>query len=132
MAEALKDVMPQQFIYHYLPSRLKYIYHKLLNREYRNIRLKDLHMQRLSHEETSKICRSSRCVLDAPASGQRKLITTNEDAVNYDFYRPENILIFRGSIDPDDPFFASPYIELPQDIYEKYSIRNWLATILNG
>ena len=48
----------------------------------------------------------------------------------YDFYRPENILI----VDRDNPvvdvdFLKSQWKEIPNDIYEKYSLRSWLNSI---
>lgn len=147
MAAGLKETMPRQFIYHYMPSRLKFIYHKVHNEEYRHVHLKDLQMKKLSAEEISLIYRRSKCVLDAPQAGQsgltmrtiesclgmrKKLITTNADIRNYDFYRTENIYIYQGKIDVKDPFFTSPYVQLPETIYQKYSLRQWLLTLLSA
>lgn len=58
---------------------------------------------------------------------EKKLITTNRDVVNYDFYNPNNILI----IDRENPvldmgFFDTEYMQIPNEIKTKYSIRNWL------
>ena len=92
------------------------------------------------------IYESSRCVLDSAQSGQlgltirvlealganKKLITTNSDIVNYDFYRPENIYVYKGNIDLDNVFFKEGYKEVDKEIYEKYSLRNWLKEILEG
>ena len=49
----------------------------------------------------------------------------------YDFYRPENIYIFDGKIDKSHPFFTEPYRELPDEIYESYSLGSWLKKILD-
>ena len=62
---------------------------------------------------------------------KRKLITTNKDIVNYDFYNSNNILV----IDRDNPkfdisFIEKPYIELKEEIYKKYSLENWILEIL--
>ena len=87
----------------------------------------------------------SKCILDAPQAGQtgltirtieclgakRKLITTNSDIRNYDFYNESNILVFNESVDLDSVFFTSEYKDIPKDIYEKYSLRNWLKTMLD-
>ena len=58
---------------------------------------------------------------------KKKLITTNADIVHYDFYRPQNILV----IDPDDikipqEFIRSPYSEIPEDIFKKYTAQGWV------
>lgn len=65
---------------------------------------------------------------------KKKLITTNEDVVSYDFYRPENIYIYiyNGKIDLDNIFFKENYKELSKEIYDKYSLRNWLKEIVEG
>lgn len=61
-----------------------------------------------------------------------KLITTNSDIVNYDFYSPENITV----IDRDNPlvdvdFIKSPYKKIDKEIIEKYSLKSWIKTILS-
>ena len=68
---------------------------------------------------------NSRCVLDSAQEGQmgltirvlealgakKKLITTNEDIVNYDFYNEENIYVYDGkTFDFNSPFFKSVFI----------------------
>lgn len=59
----------------------------------------------------------------------KKLITTNKSIKNYDFYRPENIFIW-GEDEDLETFILGEYQPLPQDIYTKYSFRNWLKNIL--
>ncbi|WP_342330326.1 hypothetical protein [Pedobacter sp. FW305-3-2-15-E-R2A2] len=63
---------------------------------------------------------------------QRKIITTNSDIVNYDFYHPNNVLV----IDRENPvlnieFFDSEFIPVSNEIVSKYSIHNWLKRMLN-
>ncbi len=146
MSLALKKVFPKQFIYHYMPSRLKYIYHKVKDKEYKKAKYKEFETARLSAEEVMNIFEKSKCILDAPQAGQkgltirtmeclgakRKLITTNADIRHYDFYNESNILIFDGGIDIHSPFFTNGYQDIPKEIYEKYSLRNWLKTMLDA
>ena len=68
-------------------------------------------------------------VLEA-LGAKKKLITTNEDVVNYDFYREENIYVYNGTFDYTSRFFKDPYREVDPSIYEQYSLRNWLTEIL--
>jgi len=61
---------------------------------------------------------------------QKKLITTNASVKNYDFYNPNNIMV----IDPDNividaGFFENPYRPLEEDIYNKYTIENWVKLV---
>ena len=63
-----------------------------------------------------------------------KLITDNETVKNYDFYRPENILIVDFDKideyqDQIKDFISVPYQKLPPEIFEKYSIKNWVKNI---
>jgi hypothetical protein len=63
----------------------------------------------------------------------RKLVTTNREVRNYDFYREENVCV----IDRDNPripasFIDAPYRELPPHIYEKYSLSGWMNDVLSG
>ena len=67
------------------------------------------------------------------ALGQaKKLITTNQDIVYYDFYKPQNILVIdeHDIIIPDD-FVDSPYDDIDQKILDKYKIDNWIKPIFN-
>lgn len=61
---------------------------------------------------------------------QKKLITTNEAVKRYAFFDPNNILV----IDPENieipkEFFETPYNPIDQDVYNKYTIENWVKTV---
>ena len=44
---------------------------------------------------------------------RKKLITTNKDIVNYDFYHPQNILVVdENTIEIPEEFVTSPYVEI--------------------
>ncbi|MDW8851205.1 hypothetical protein SD960_13960 [Flavobacterium sp. MMLR14_040] len=61
---------------------------------------------------------------------QKKLITTNPNIAHYDFYNPKNILIIdETNINFDTEFFTSPYEPIPENIYTKYTIENWIETV---
>lgn len=60
----------------------------------------------------------------------KKLITTNADVVNYDFYHPQNILV----IDSENPkipeeFVNSPYLEIDRSILDFYKIDTWVKRV---
>ncbi|MGQ7945278.1 hypothetical protein [Flavobacterium sp. WC2509] len=62
---------------------------------------------------------------------QKKIITTNKDIVNYDFYHPNNVMV----IDRENPvldlnFFKVDYFFISEKIASKYSIKNWLKRML--
>jgi len=62
---------------------------------------------------------------------EKKLITTNADIKNYDFYNPNNILI----IDEKNPvipaaFFENEYEKIPDSILQKYTLKGWTNTVI--
>lgn len=144
MSEQLKDIFKRQYIYHYMPSRFKFIYHKLTSKEYKGVKLSDLKLKKVPLEKTMEIFEKSKCIFDAPQKGQtgltirtieclgakRKIITTNKDIKNYDFYNENNIYIYDGDININAEFFKKDFEEIPKELYEKYSLRNWLKTMI--
>lgn len=62
---------------------------------------------------------------------QRKIITTNQSISQYDFYNPNNILILNESaeIKIQSDFLNKPYEALPTEVYNKYTIQNWVKTV---
>lgn len=64
---------------------------------------------------------------------RKKLITTNKSIAQYDFYNPNNILIW----DKDSTkmelkqFIELPFIEIDDNIRRKYGFRSWIKYMLN-
>jgi len=62
----------------------------------------------------------------------KKIITTNSNALNYDFYSPEQILVLDGDYDKVISFIKTQY-EMPEvvrELIDKYRIDNWLKTVI--
>ncbi len=100
----------------------------------------------ISFETTKEFMSKSRLILDIHKDIQqglsfrvfeamglaKKLITTNADVVNYDFYNPNNIFVWTETTETlPEEFLTTPYVEVPQEIYKKYSQENWVKTILD-
>lgn len=65
-------------------------------------------------------------------SFQKKLITTNQSIKKYDFYNPKNIMVLDpNNIKIDPSFFLESYTPLPDEIYYKYTITNFVNTIFD-
>ena len=62
---------------------------------------------------------------------EKKLITTNADIRNYDFYNPNNILIIdeKKPVIPVD-FFENEYEKIPVEIYNKYTLEGWIENVV--
>jgi hypothetical protein len=96
--------------------------------------------------EINEYLHSSRVLLDINRSGQKgltfrvfesiglekKLITTNADIKNYDFYNPNNILIIDEK-EPNIPldFFDNDYEKVPEEVLKNYTLDGWINKVLN-
>lgn len=146
MSKKLIFAYKRQYVYFYFPSRLVYMFRKLKNSELKKAKYSEFHFTPIKGKEMDQLLYESRCVLDSAQSGQtgltirvleslgarRKVITTNQDVVNYDFYRAENIYVYSGNFDFSDVFFNSEYQDVEKDIYNKYSLNSWLKELLEG
>jgi hypothetical protein len=102
--------------------------------------------EQLSIEEVSALIKKCKILLEIQRTDQlglsfrifealghrKKLITTNEDIVNYDFYNPQNILVVdEHNINIPDQFVNSPYAEVDESILAKYRVENWVRPIFD-
>jgi len=61
---------------------------------------------------------------------RKKLITTNREVLEYDFYHPNNIYVYGHSSISIDEFMRLPYCEIDYKITDKYKIKEWLEEFL--
>ncbi len=130
----------------YCPHTLVYFYNRLFNKDYRYVKKKDLSFALKPQKEIYEIYSQTNCVLDVEIKTQtgltmrtmdilglkKKLITTNADIINYDFYNPNNILVIdRNHVKLKKSFLNTPYEELDPEIYNKYSMKSWLLQLLS-
>lgn len=134
------------FTYFFFQGKIMFYRYKLLNKEMRKIPASEFQFIPMKKNELLELYKKSRIIVDVQHPKQtgltlrtmealgakRKLITTNSDVEFYDFYNPTNILI----VDRNNPvinteFLNSEYSELPDEIYEKYSINSWIEKLLS-
>ena len=61
---------------------------------------------------------------------EKKIITTNQSIVTYDFYDPNNIFVWQNEDNiPSKDFFTIPYTPIPPFIAKKYSLENWIKKV---
>lgn len=62
----------------------------------------------------------------------KKIITTNQDVVNYDFYNKNNIFYLTDNFNITlfEEFLDASYKEIDSSIKKKYSFTNWISNIL--
>jgi len=134
------------FFFMYFPSKMIYVLRKIFDKTYKKTKMKDFRFSPLGKKEVLNILSHSNVVLDIQHPNQtgltmrtieilglkKKLITTNKDIENYDFYSEKNIYI----IDRDNPiidkkFFEEQYVDIEKKVYLNYSIESWLIEIFN-
>lgn len=134
-----------QFFYFFLQNPVLIFYYYIIDPTFRKITLKDISYKALSKSDVLSIISRSLCIVDINHPKQtgltirtlevlgakRKLITTNKDILTYDFYQSNNILLIdRDNPVLDEAFLSTPFQEIDDLIYNKYSIANWVEDIL--
>jgi hypothetical protein len=134
----------QSYVYFYSTSKMLFLFQKLFDKNFRNVKKEDISFSPLSKENTIDIINKSKVVIDIEHIKQKgltmrtlemlgankKMITTNKEIINYDFYNTDNIqIIDRNNINLDKSFFEIDFKSINTDIYDKYSIRQWVETI---
>lgn len=141
----LNNQYSNNYFYLYLQSKLVYLYNKILNKEFKHSNIKDFKYKKISYDENNRLILNSKIILDIPMANQnglsmrtfeclgyhKKLITTNSNVKNYDFYKEENIYYFDGNeIDFNNIFFNSEYQELDEEILNKYSLDRFIKELV--
>ena len=143
--ELAKKMNRTTFFYMYLQKKYVFYFYKLVKRDFFKADIKDFKFQKIDSDMISDIIEKSKVIIDAQHPRQtgmtmrtiemigmkKKLITTNKDIANYDFYRPSNICIIdKNEIRIDQDFLECPYEELPDSVYAKYSLHQWMLDVL--
>lgn len=134
------------FTWFYFPSKVNYYKLKWDNPKFRSANINDFQFTSMPRETLLGYYAESRIQIDMQHPKQtgltmrtietlgakKKLITTNADVVNYDFFRPGNILVVdRTNPEITKEFIDAPWQDIPEEIYRKYSISFWLNTIFS-
>lgn len=132
--------------FNYLPARWLFTLYKLFKKGFEGAKPGEFSFEKMPLGEISKIQKSSKVILDINHPKQRgltirtieimalgkKMITTNSDIVNYDFFNPQNVFVMsRNNVElPPQEFFDSAPVAIPEKIREGYSIEHWVREVL--
>lgn len=133
------------FCYMYLQSKIVYLFYKLTDKSFRHAKMSDFKYEKLHLKEVTDISNASKYIIDCPMKHQdglsmrtfeclgskKKLITTNNNIVRYDFYNENNILVW-DLYKENKNFFNNQYYDLDDKILQEYSLENWLDKIFNN
>lgn len=141
--DANQDI--RTYTHFYFQSRWVFALRKIMDRQFWSVPWGDIKWSALNGDQAVSLIQRSKILIDVnhpkqtgltmrtieSIGAQKKLITTNTEVKKYDFYKPENILV----VERDNPvinndFLSGPYKALDAMMYESYSLRAWLAKIL--
>ncbi len=103
-----------------------------------------LHVKPLNYKKVNDYYNSTKVILDLPhplqngltmrtieaIGANKKLITTNQDIKNYDFYDEDNICILdKENIDIKNDFFEKPYKQISEVIKNRYCLDSWIEDV---
>lgn len=149
----LKKIMKQvyemnkrSYWFFYLQANFMFYWYWMTKKEFKYRDKKLFSVVKKSGIEIAKIVEQTRVIVDIESPGQKgltmrtiemiglkkKLITTNHDILNYDFYDTNDICI----IERDNPmipvsFIESQYHDIPNKVYWKYHISSWVMDVLD-
>ncbi len=131
--------------YYYMQSRLAYAYLKLTDKRFKSVDYRSLEFKTLNFSDVKRIIDSSDTIVDIQHPSQtgltmrtiealgagKKLITTNEDILNYDFYNPSNVYILdRTNPVIPEVFLRGEFRRVDEYIYRRYSLGQWVVDVL--
>lgn len=133
------------FYFMYLPSKLMYYQRKLFTNEFNGSRMNEFSFVGMPSDQLTAKLKQSRAVVDIQHPKQsgltmrtiemlganKKMITTNKDIQNYDFYHPNNICVVdREKVAVPIEFMTAPFIPVDKDIKKRYSISYFVQDLL--
>ena len=133
------------FWYQYLKAPWVLQYQRLVNPAFRGLPRSTFTFEAMPRATVRDIFARSRGIVDIEHDHQRgltirtfetigarkKLLTTNAEIRDTEFYRPENIAVIdrtRPRIDPE--FLRTPMVELPSEMRYRYSVDGWIDDVL--
>ena len=134
------------YTYMFFPGKIMFYKKYLSDSKFRPNNIAEFNFIMLNLERTLRIVSTHRASLDIQHPAQtgltlrpiemlgasRKLITTNKNIKNYDFYDENNILIIdRNTPVIDKEFIYTPYNPVNSFIYNKYSLQSWVCDIFS-
>ena len=142
--EALESDGFKVFIYCYYPSKFLYILRAIVDSDFRRFAKKYIDFAGMKLPDVVARIAESRAVIDVnrpdqrgltmrtieAVGAQRKVITTNEDVVNYDIYFESSVML----VDRFSPKVAKEFLkggEYPfcEDVRRRYSVTSWVSRI---
>lgn len=134
------------FSYMYLATPLLYVYNKFFVHVFKRAKVKEFHFKPLTENEIVRIISKTKAVFDICNKNQngltmrtietlgagKKLITTNETIINYDFYSSNNILIIysKNDLEKIKSFLNKEPEVVKSEVLKRYQLKKWVEDII--
>lgn len=148
VVKRLQTVMPAGTNFRavmYFPSVWMYRFRRVFDPSFWVARRREFIFKPLAKAEVQALMARARIVVDIERPVQsgltmrtiemlgasKKLITTNPEAAQSEFYRPENIsVVDRRQPVPSAQFLSSAFSPVPESLRRRYSLSGWLDEVL--
>lgn len=134
------------FYYLYVPGKMMYMLRWIFDKYVRKFGEKYIHTVPIEKKVVSDVSKHSKCIIDINHPKQigltmrtiemlglkRKILTTNENIKDYDFYNPANqIVVSRKNIIIPKQNVSEIYETLDDKIYNLYNLKSWVLRIFD-
>jgi hypothetical protein len=133
------------FYFLYIPSKLMYYQRKLMTSDLNGSQINEFSFVGMPSDQLAAKLKQSKAVVDIQHPKQtgltmrtiemlganKKMITTNTDIQNYDFYHPNNICIVdREKVEVPTEFMTTPFVPVDEKVKDRYSINYFVLDLL--
>ena len=139
------DKNNENFTFYYSPSFFVFTLKRFFLFKTQSVPMNEISFLPMNYDDVVDVIGASNVVIDIAHKKQsgltmrtietlgakRKLITTNKNVLEYDFYHKNNIYIYSTNGENRDLklFLDTPYFELNKAVYDKYSINTWVKNL---
>jgi hypothetical protein len=148
VVHAVSQILEPRFqCYWYLYLQAPWVYwtYCAINPAFRDSSISEFRFSALDKNEVRNIFFGSQAILDIEhplqtgltmrtfetIGAQKKLITTNRQIAEYDFFSDNICIIDRLKPDINPEFMEQPYRPLSPHTYQKYSLKGWMDELLS-
>lgn len=140
-----KNLNKPAFTFFYYPSKPVFKVLKVINKSFRKVPIEEVSFDKLSAQDVSRVMCDSEVIIDYGHPDQtgltmrtietlginKKLITNNKLVMEEPFYKAENVFVIGEQNEQElAQFLTSPYVPVSNEVYESYSIENWVERLI--
>ena len=133
------------YLYLFLQAPWVFYAYKATNKGFWSAKFEQFRFQPLAKKQVQDVFLKSKCILDIEHPRQtgltmrsletlgasKKLITTNRDICEYDFFDKNNICVInRNTPSVTKAFLETPYHPIEPSLYDQYKLSSWVKEVI--